>query len=68
MRGACQVVIASPGHLFLAYLVTEISDQAAELVCARRYNNIRTVSLLTVESPSSLHVTSGLRKVTRLVR
>ena len=32
MRGTCQVVIASPGHPFLAYLVTEIEAQATELV------------------------------------
>ena len=55
MRGTCQVVIASPGHLFLAYLVTEISDQAAELVCARRYNNIRTSACLET-LPGGRHV------------
>src|SRR5207342_2187648 len=44
--GACQVVIDSPGQLFLAYLVTKMSEQTAELVPRQKVEQHQYIGLL----------------------
>ena len=46
MRGACQVVIDSPGELFFAYLVAEASEQTAELVPRQHVKQHQYIGLL----------------------
>ena len=46
MRGACQVVIDSPGQLFFADLVAETSEQTAELIQRQKVQQHQDIGLL----------------------